>query len=226
MGLGDTKRAAISRHGADPEIRMRPGNRQTHPRVDGLDHANEPFGRDDGAERPHAISSAGRQGHGEFFAERPAVQRFRRDEAPAERMAEPQETTEAVVLGLQAGYEESLERDRIFAGGFLVMTNEGQAAELGILLERDERSHEVAAQGAGDRVAEPARQGDRDQGERATHEPQYGVGACTARNGAGHALSQLLRTDQYFSSSSRILPVPRTTHVRGSSSTWIGKLVS
>ena len=38
--------------------------------------------------------------------------------------------------------------------------------------------------------------------------------------------AQLLRTDQYFSSSSKILPVPRTTHVNGSSSTWIGSPVS
>ena len=39
-------------------------------------------------------------------------------------------------------------------------------------------------------------------------------------NRAARAIgAQLLRTDQYFSSSSRILPVPRTTHVNGSSST-------
>src|SRR5690606_37890182 len=37
---------------------------------------------------------------------------------------------------------------------------------------------------------------------------------------------QLLRTERYFSKSSRIRPVPRTTQVSGSSSTWIGSPVS
>ena len=38
--------------------------------------------------------------------------------------------------------------------------------------------------------------------------------------------NQVARTFLYFGKSSRILPAPLTTQVRGSSSTWIGRLVS
>ena len=42
------------------------------------------------------------------------------------------------------------------------------------------------------------------------------------RNG----VNQVVRTDRYLCMSSKILPAPLTTQVRGSSSTWIGRFVS
>jgi hypothetical protein len=99
------------------------------------------------------------------------VERLGWDESPAQGATETQQPTEPVVLRFEAGDEQRAQGDRVFARDFLVVTNQRQAAELGVFLKGDQGSDEVPPQRARNRVSEPARQRDGYERERAADEP-------------------------------------------------------
>src|SRR5688572_7414960 len=90
----------------------------------------------------------------------------------------------------------------------------------------DERSDNCLAQSGGEGITQRLGQDARADRQHDAQSEQHRVPSTAFTNGARHDSAQVLRTDQYFASSSRIRPVPRTTQVSGSSSTWIGSPVS
>src|SRR4030095_14690746 len=92
-------------------------------------------------------------------------------------------------------------------------------------LEPEERHQRRLADRCGDRVGGLARQQERR--DRESHAAGEEEGVPPEPGAAARALhGQVVRTLRYLSNSSRMRPVPRTTQVSGSSSTWIGSPVS
>src|SRR5205823_765045 len=90
---------------------------------------------------------------------------------------------------------------------------------LGAFLQHHQRREESASHsgcdGLAQRVGKSARRQREDNASRQYYQVEPGVAAERPL----HVLPQVAKTDQYFASSSRIRPVPRTTQVSGSSST-------
>ena len=109
------------------------------------------------------------------------------------------------------------------------------------LLGKDERLENRSPQAFGNLALGPGREIQGQSGEEKKSQGDIKIPAPSALlrriRVASHRLSssawsgtkemnQVARTFLYFWKSSRILPAPRTTQVRGSSSTWMGRLVS
>src|SRR5207237_9292519 len=97
---------------------------------------------------------------------------------------------------------------------------------LGVFLQHHHRRDETPSHAGGDRFAQGIWESTRREREDNTSRHYYQVEPGVAAERALHVLPQVARTDQYFASSSRIRPVPRTTQVSGSSSTCIGSPVA
>src|SRR6185312_14005920 len=219
MWLHDSECGSILRHRTDPKIGMSPHHRVADHRIHVIDDPDQTFRRDDGTELQHACARAGAQRNAELIAYAAAMQRLRGDEAPLEPAAESKDLAQARVLGFEGLYTHLAQCDRIALRHHGVVHRECAPALFGALLQPEQGSKYSAPEPARDRFAHLCRKDERDQRENRTDE-QYGtIDPVVRASEARHPLPQGERTDQYFSSSSRIRPVPRTTHVSGSSST-------
>src|SRR5450759_4600267 len=226
MRLRDPECGPVGRHRTDAEIRMRPQHGVAHRGIHLIDHADQAFRSDHGAQSAHASARAGAENHGGLVPYAAAVQGFSRYETPAKRGAEPDDFSQAVILALERASFHRVEREAVDAGLLEISQEQRLAAPLGSFLEHHERSKEGPPYSSRDGIAHRVRKSTGRERQDNADSQNDKVEPGVASDGAGQLLPQVARTDQYFASSSSIRPQPRTTQVRGSSSTWIGRPVS
>ena len=219
--LHDAERAAVGRHRARAEIGMRVEDRDAHRRVGGLNHADQPSRRNHGTVPldPRRASRRERQRGDDVFARPGPVQRLGRNETPFEPRAEPDDLPKLVVLrpGAPAPSRRAARPSRGDAS---------RSLETHALRQRSAPACSPTSGATIVRRSAPAIGSRRLAGSTIamsdkTTQPTNRPASIRLPRRAAVAtdLPQVLRTDQYFSSSSRMRPVPRTTHVSGSSST-------
>ena len=168
---------------------------------------------------PGAAAGRQRERRDDALARPRAVQRLGRNETPLEPRAEPDDFAQLIVLDLQRLRLDGAHGDRVGGDLALLVRYPRGAPALGAALQSDERGDDRSAKHAGDRLAIFRAAARRRSGTRRRSRPidrrrhDFPCALPLPR------LPHVLRTDEYFSSSSRIRPVPRTTQVRGSSST-------
>ena len=152
------------------------------------------------------------------------VQRLGGDEAPLRARGPGRELAQPLVLASRASRASWRGATTLSSAIAVALARAGApAAALGLLLQRSRAARRTVRRSP-PRPARACSVGStrRDQRQQRCRRPRsYECRrGCWTSHGAGHShASGSCRTDQYFSSSSRMRPVPRTTHVSGSSST-------
>ncbi len=219
MCLRDSESGSVRRHRAHPEIGMGPEHCMAHRRIHGIDDADQSFGREDRTEPSHAGKRSRREDYSRLVADAAAVQSLRGNEAPPQACPESDQLPQPVVLPLERAGFHGRQRHAVRDRGFRLRHEERLTARLRAPLEHHERSQEGSPHRRGDRIAHRGRKSPGGECEYDACGENDQVDPGVAASSAGHGLPQVASTDQYFASSSRIRPHPRTTQVRGSSST-------
>src|SRR6185503_6358011 len=138
--------------------------------------------------------------------------------------AEGEQSAEPDVLFFQCRQCLDENRGRVVSGTEILNHRAAGPLLLGALLQPQEGNQNGLAHDGADGLAHGGRRGERSHRQSHTHEEKERIVAGERTIRPRHDQSE--RTLRYFSKSSRIRPAPRTTHVSGSSSTWIGSPVS